>query len=674
MLWEVGPGGRKPPGMSVSQEPLSRSLRETISTASLALALLGCGQEASDPAAPEAEAAHEESASTELPDAAFEEPQTAEEVLRQIQWSEDVIGLIRPATARLKESVLNLKLPGALARQHFTEEVEVLDLDKRSKAESPHGALANVRAEEVWSLALTKTTQSREDLSIWPALFADVEYFDYASFKVVRGRFDAHRSYTTDVLFSTKAHKHSGELTYVSGHLELHWVYGPKGQRKKTWRIDRWTTLDMHETSIERTLFEEVLDRALPSGVARKNARRSIHQEKIVEYFLNTDLEKPPGFQAAAWDRHPGLSVVDVNEDGLDDLYVMDRWGKNQLLVNRGDGTFSEEGARYGLDIEDHSSSALFADLDNDGDRDLVLGRTLGRSQYLRNEEGTFVDRSKLVDAPLPYLVSSVSASDVDRDGVLDVYLSTYAAATIQEELEVSTASPITRSVADKAKTLLSGFLTPEQSRHMGEFFASDANLIRNRPGPPNALLQNRGKGRLHLAGDEHPLTVWKNTYQTTFFDIDLDGDADAYVANDFAPNVMFRSDGRGGFVDVTGPTDTADIGFGMGAAAGDYDRDGDFDLYVSNMFTKAGRRITAMAPTLDERFVMMTRGNSLFRNDGESFERVSGLESPHVLVENAGWSWGGQFFDFNNDAYLDIYAPSGYYSSPKEIGIPVDT
>ena len=80
------------------------------------------------------------------------------------------------------------------------------------------------------------------------------------------------------------------------------------------------------------------------------------------------------------------------------------------------------------------------------------------------------------------------------------------------------------------------------------------------------------------------------------------------------------------------------------------------------------------MAPTLDERFVMMTRGNSLFRNDGSRFERVSGLEPPHILVENAGWSWGGQFFDFNNDSHLDIYAPSGYYSAPKEIGIPVDT
>ena len=612
--------------------------------------------------------------SDELPDAAFDTPETADEVLRQIQWSEDVIGLIRPATARLKESVLNLKLPGALVKKHFAQEVHVIDLGQRNAVENPHGALDGIVGEQGWSVATDPVTQTRERLELWQAMFTDIDYFDFASFTVVRGRFDAYRSYATDVKFSAQALRTSGETVYLSGHLDLHWVYGPKGQRKKTWRIDRWKTLDLHETVIQRTLFEEVLNRALPSKIALENAQRSLHQEKIVEYFLSPDLQKPPGFQAAAWDRHPGLSVVDVNADGLDDLYVMDRWGKNQLLVNRGDGTFGEAAAAYGLDIENHSSAALFADLDNDGDPDVVVGRTLGRTQYLRNEGDRFVDRSAHIDGTLPFLVSSISASDVDRDGVLDVYISTYAAATIQEELEVSTASPVTSEVASRAKNVLAQFLDGDQSAQLGLLFAKDANLIRNRPGPPNVLLHNEGKGRFRTADDKHTLTVWKNTYQSTFFDHDDDGDADVYVANDFAPNFLFRSDGSGKFEDITAATNTADIGFGMGAAAGDYDQDGDFDLYVSNMFTKAGRRITAQAPTLDERFVMMTRGNSLFRNDGDGFARVSGLEPPHVLVENAGWSWGGQFFDFNNDAYLDIYAPSGYYSAPKQIGIPVDT
>jgi len=611
----------------------------------------------------------------ETPSAAFEDPQTTEEVLNRIQWSEDVIGLLRRATEALKVSVLNLELPDASAREHFAPQVTVLDLGKPRDVESPHGALESLLGEHAWSVAASEQEKPRETLALWKAMFEGIDFFESASFKVVRGRFDAGRSYATDVKFSGQARLMSGHTVDLSGHLDLHWVYGPRGQKKKNWRIDRWKTLDLHETIIARPLFKEVLEQALPSETTRRDALRSIHQEKIVDYFLDPELEKPAGFQAAAWDRHPGLSVVDIDGDGFDDLYVMARWGSNQLLINRGDGTFVEEAAKYGLDLEDHASSAIFADFDNDGDPDAIIGRTLGRSRYLTNEGGRFVDRADRVDGPLPYLASSVSASDIDRDGLLDAYISTYAAATIQNELAVATAAPVTDALTARAQeNILGQFLSSEQSARLGRIFAEDANLIRNRPGPPNVLLRNVGRGRFVRGADSHPLAVWKNTYQATFFDYDDDGDADVYVANDFAPNVLFESDASGGFIDITAKTNTADIGFGMGAAAGDFDVDGDFDLYVSNMFTKAGRRITAQAPSLDERFKMMTRGNSLLQNGGSRFERVSGLEPPHILVEGAGWSWGGQFFDFNNDSYLDIYAPSGYYSAPREIAIPVDT
>ena len=65
------------------------------------------------------------------------------------------------------------------------------------------------------------------------------------------------------------------------------------------------------------------------------------------------------------------------------------------LLRNQGDGTFIEEAARWGLDIEGRSNAALFADFDNDGDADLMLGRSLEPSMYLVNEGGRFVDRSE---------------------------------------------------------------------------------------------------------------------------------------------------------------------------------------------------------------------------------------------------------------------------------------
>ena len=109
-------------------------------------------------------------------------------------------------------------------------------------------------------------------------------------------------------------------------------------------------------------------------------------------------------------------------------------------------------------------------------------------------------------------------------------------------------------------------------------------------------------------------------------------------------------------------------MGFGMGAAFGDFDNDLDLDLYVSNMYSKAGLRITEKAGTRDQRLRWFAEGNLLFRNNGvgKEVEYLSGSGSPFASVANADWSWGGQFVDFDNDSFLDLYVPNGYFTAPE--------
>ncbi len=167
---------------------------------------------------------------------------------------------------------------------------------------------------------------------------------------------------------------------------------------------------------------------------------------------------------------------------------------------------------------------------------------------------------------------------------------------------------------------------------------------------------------------------VWENTPQTIWSDYDEDGDPDLYVANDFAPDCLFRNDGADGFVDVAGEIGLDVYGFGMGASFGDYDNDGLQDLYVSNMYSKAGRRILARFDGISSDFIKSAEGNVLYRHLGDgSFQQVSGLEKPSLQVAEAGWSWGGQFADFDNDGDLDIYALSGYFTAPKELASEID-
>lgn len=145
------------------------------------------------------------------------------------------------------------------------------------------------------------------------------------------------------------------------------------------------------------------------------------------------------------------------------------------------------------------------------------------------------------------------------------------------------------------------------------------------------------------------------------------------YVCNDFAPDDLFRNNGDQGFVRVNEQAGLEKIGFGMGVSWGDHNQDGNIDLYVSNMFSKAGSRITAQIDGVDPRMKDLAKGNYLYElNDGK-FSLVSDVGGPHETVAPAGWSWGSQFCDVDNDGALDIFAASGYYSAPPEFAEEVD-
>jgi hypothetical protein len=202
----------------------------------------------------------------------------------------------------------------------------------------------------------------------------------------------------------------------------------------------------------------------------------------------------------------------------------------------------------------------------------------------------------------------------------------------------------------------------------------SRAVTVLDQIGPPNVLLINRGGGRFEPAPDNNMVGLWRNSLQATWCDFNLDGKPDLYIPNDWGPNVLFRNDGPAGFTDVTTQMGLTCYGFSMGASFGDYDNDGRDDLYVSNMYSEAGRRITARIPRLNPMFAEAANGNFLYHREADGkFKQVAGLDAPAMRVKNVGWSWGGCFADFDNDGFLDLYVMSGYFTAPKELSSGVD-
>ena len=315
------------------------------------------------------------------------------------------------------------QLPAAPARPFFAAAVGVADVGQMAEATEIVPALGIKR--QRWRIAPAEQVHGA-DIQLWNSLLAPVHFFDYAAFHIETGHFiDVEESiYQARVRFDASAQTQDGERAQVRAWLVLEW----QQEEDANWRIRRWETESLEMLTREHALFAEVLDEALPRDEDRARARFSRHAELVRQSFSDSAFVAPHRyFTRQAFDRHPGISVVDIDADGYDDLYIAVRQGRNMLLHNGGDGAFTERAAQYGLDVEHHTAAALFADFDNDGDPDVFLGRTLAPSLYMVNEDGHFASRD-LGDGVLPFLVASVSAADYDGDGLLDVYFSTYAA------------------------------------------------------------------------------------------------------------------------------------------------------------------------------------------------------------------------------------------------------
>lgn len=574
-------------------------------------------------------------------------PEQIEDLIATEEW----ISRQTNEMPRLGQSVKNFRLPDVGAQELFDQQATLQGL---AAAAEP---ARDYRLDSLGVESYTWPVASEPGPGPWEPLFEQVQDFRGARFAIVRGKFtNAEKTaFSSDVHFDGLARAKDGKLLQIEADQELQW----RKVGEQTWRIVGWKQKSMRTVSAANSFFRNVVDEAIPEPF-----RRIMHGSTHDDMLRSVVNGKPPKyFSPSSADRHPCVTIVDLDRDGFDDFYVMDRLGTNLFFRNRGDGTFEEIGAKLGLDFKNDCSAAIFADYDNDGDSDLFLGRTLQRSLYLANENGRFVDRSSQISTPLPYLVFSISSADYNKDGLLDVFFATYA-----QETQNGPSPP-----DEKSQTWLAEFLSPEDARKLYDAPRHDGML--DMPGPPNLLLVNSGGGKFDRSPFSDQVAAWRQSTQGTWADYDGDGDQDLYLSNDFGPHMMFRNDGPAGLTDVTAQTETADLGFGMGVSWGDYDLDGRQDLYVSNMFSKAGQRITAMVDpkALDPRVAKMSGGNSLFRNEGEKFHKVSGLKPPALTVEKAGWSYSSQFTDIDNDGYLDIFALSGFYTAPADLALPID-
>ena len=338
----------------------------------------------------------------------------------------------------------------------------------------------------------------------------------------------------------------------------------------------------------------------------------------------------------------PGISIGDVNGDGLDDFFLCQEPGlPNRLFIQQKDGKALELSKEWGVDWIEDSRSSIIADFDNDGDQDLAVACygmvVIANNNNQRGFEPVNVLRTS-------WSTSSLAAADYDNDGLIDLYVCAY----VNE---------------DNGDSIGTG---------SNEFVYHDAEN-----GAANTLFKNTTKDTGNLSfidvTEEAGLNINNSrwSFAASWEDYDNDGDQDLYVANDYGRNNLYNND-KGKFTDLASETNSEDSASGMSVSWADYDRDGNMDLYVSNMFSAAGNRITnqkqfknSTQQSVRERFRRFARGNTLLRNTGQIFQDTS----LSAEVNMGRWAWGSNFIDFNNDTFPDLIVANGYLTSKSESG-----
>lgn len=361
-----------------------------------------------------------------------------------------------------------------------------------------------------------------------------------------------------------------------------------------------------------------------------------------------------------------GVAAGDVDGDGLADIYFCGLGVDNVLYKNLGDWKFDDITNKAGVaHTGNYSTGAAFADMDGDSDLDLLVSTLGGENTcYFNNGTGVF-DRKEVFLRG--YGSTSLALADVDLDGDLDVYVVNYKKVPARN---IFTARDliITNTVEETGGTYR---MKPPYDKHFIVRVEND-RLSRYEVGEEDLLFLNDGSGGLYLSQESIPAGKdWG--LAARFHDMDLDGDPDIYVCNDFwSEDYVWLNDGSGKFSPIDPLAMRSTSSSSMSIDFSDVDRDQDMDFFVTDMLSRSHTRrktqMGLMRPAILPIGVIENRPqymrNTMFVNRGDNTYAEIGQYSG---VQASEWSWSTVFMDIDLDGFEDLFISTGHLADVQD-------
>jgi hypothetical protein len=308
------------------------------------------------------------------------------------------------------------------------------------------------------------------------------------------------------------------------------------------------------------------------------------------------------------------VAIVDIDQDGWEDVYIGSKNEPNKMFRNSGDGSFTDIANELGLDCIGNTTTSLWADFDNDGDPDGFVANYGGANNYFINlGNGVFVDIAEELGIAGDGNTRCAVTADVNSDGFLDIYVVNL---NMPNEFYLSDGQGgfVDHYLASGALDALVGmgavFFDSDNDGDQDLYLLHDAYQA-------NKFYINDGQGHFtnqaSILGADHE----GEGMGVDVIDFNHDGWFDIYITNNIDGNNLLVNNGDGSYTDLTEIAGVGDMGMGWGVSWTDFNLDGHSDLYMAN------------------NHVFSPYVNVLYQNNGDStFTQVgqgSVLDSPYV-------------------------------------------